>query len=70
MAHDRKSQSFNAVIDVFSSYLRSSIEVIWWGVIGVEIRILSNLVLFKIILISKDNLYYKGKSSKYTKQCN
>jgi hypothetical protein len=70
MAHDSKSQALNAVINVRSSHLRSSPEVLWWGFVGVQISVLSNLILFKIALVSKENLYIKGKCSGYTKQCN
>ena len=70
MAHDSNSQALNAVINVRSSHLRSSPEVLWWGFVGVQISVLSNLVLFKIVLVSKGNLYIKGKCSGYTKQCN
>ena len=70
MAHDGNSQALNAVINVRSSHLRSSPEVFWWGFVGVQISVLSNLVLFKVVLVSKGNLYIKGKCSGYTKQCN
>lgn len=66
MAHDSKSQALNTVINVCSN---TSLEVIWRGFVGVEISVLSNLVLFKTILV-KDNLYHKGKRSRHTKQCN
>jgi hypothetical protein len=70
MAHDSNSRALNTVINVHSCHLRSSLEVLWWGFVGVQISVLSDLVLFTVVLLSKDNFYIRGKCGRYPKQCN
>jgi hypothetical protein len=62
LAHDGKPQALNTVINMPSSELRKSREVLWWGFVGVKISVLSNLVLFKIELVCKTTCRSKGNA--------
>lgn len=63
LAHSSKPQALNAVINMRSKDLRRPPEVLWWGFVRVQISVLSNLVLFKIKLISKTSYRLKGNAA-------